>query len=250
MFKQERQQAILDILKEKNTVTVSELSKKYYISETSIRRDLIELERLGFIKKIYSGAILIEGENDVLSLEARQQRSKEAKAIKASKLINNGDVLFLDSSSSVLAMTPYLAKFSNITHSLKIAANLASYPHIKVYCVGGLVSNNIYSCNGTITYKVLSGMHADKCFISPKSVHQELGVYCANEEEAAVRNIMIKQSEKSILLCHTTKLYQRASFRLCGLDEIDIIVCDEKLDESWQNCFAKYKIDWTETTLK
>lgn len=248
MLSLERREAILDYLKEHHAATVTELSRQFSISETSIRRDLDKLERAGFLRKTYGGAILVEGGNSVLSLDARKQTEKEAKSIiarKAAELIRNGDVVFLDSSSTALGMVPHLERFTNlsvITHGLQIAVGLAAYPQLRTYCLGGLVMPNIFSCSGSLTNRTLMGMHADKLFLSPKAVEPERGVFCGNEEEAAVRRAMMERAEESILLCDAKKLGRRAAFHLCGLEEIHTIVCDRVPEPPWQERFAQHGI--------
>lgn len=247
-----RRQQIIAYLHKKHEVTVAELSKMFYVSETTIRRDLDKLDRLGFIEKIYGGAVLIQGENSVLPLTSRERQFWEEKTIiaqTAADLVNHGDVVFLDSSSTALAMAPFLARRSNvtvITNSIKTSAVLTEFADIKVYCSGGRIVPNTYSCNGSYTCKMLLSIHANLCFISPKAVHLTSGVFCSDEEEGELRRVMIKQSDRSVLLCNTAKLHQYANFYLCGLDQIDTIICEKKPNESWLNCFAQNNIHFIE----
>ncbi|MGI5899530.1 MAG: DeoR/GlpR family DNA-binding transcription regulator [Christensenellales bacterium] len=239
MLPLERQDAIVTYLKEHHTATVAELSKRFFISETSIRRDLTKLERAGFLCKTYGGAVLVEGRNDVMAFEARQATERTEKqqiARKAVSLIKNGDVIFLDSSSTVLAMAPHLASFSNltvITHGLKMALSLASFSHLKIYVAGGFLAPNLYSCNGSLTALVIRQMHADKCFLSPRGLDFEAGVFCASEEEAHIRRIMMDRSNQTILVCDTKKIGQWSFAYLCALNEVDALVCDKAPEGQW-----------------
>lgn len=248
MLVPDRQQAILDFLREKHSASVAELSRMFFISETSIRRDLAKLERSGFVRKTYGGAILLQGGNTVMSLEARQQTEKEAKNViarKAAALVRNGDVIFLDSSSTALAMVPYLARLTSlsiITHGVKIAVELSAFPQLRVYCVGGLITPNLYSCNGTLACQMIDGMRADRFFVSPKAVTAGQGVYCANEEEATVRRMMMRRAGETVLLCNANKLDGSAAFHLCSLDAIHAVVCDRTPDSLWLDRFAELGI--------
>ena len=245
MLSFERQQAILDYIRQNHSAKVSELSEKFYISETSIRRDLQRLERAGLIHKTYGGAVLVQGDNEVISLAARQQMEHEAKIIiarKAASMISNGQVIFLDSSSTALAMVRYLSQLTNlsvITNGLKIAAALADYPQFKVNVLGGLLNTRALSMRGTLTLQMLKGFSANRLFVSPRSVDERGNVFCADEEEAAARRMMMDLSDETILLCNTKKLGQRAAFRLCGLNEVSAIVCDEAPDMPWLSGFEQ-----------
>ena len=237
MLKLERQQAIILYLKQHHAASVSELSQHFFISETSIRRDLEILERSGFLRKTYGGAVLLEGGNEVISLDARQQTEREAKekiARKATDCIENGDVVFLDSSSTALAMAPYLKHFTNlsvITNGIRIACELAEAPELKVYCLGGRIASHTYSANGALTLRALQDMRADKLFLSPKAV--EDGVYCASEEETAVRRAMMERSRKTFVLCSANKLGKYAAFKLCPLEDIHVLICDSLPSGTW-----------------
>lgn len=248
MLPLERREAILEYLKLNHAATVTDLSSRFFVSETSVRRDLDKLERAGYVKKTYGGAILIEGGNSVLSLDARRQTEKEAKTVIAQKavdLIRNGDVVFLDSSSTALAMAPLLQRFTNlsvITNGVQIAVGLAAYPQLRTYCLGGLVMPNIFSCNGALTRRMLEGMRTDTLFVSPKAVEPDGGVFCADEEEAAVRRLMLEKSDTVVLLCAAKKLGRRAAFHLCDLSEIDTVVSDQVPDATWCERFASHGI--------
>ena len=245
MFVIDRQKSVLDYLRINHTASVTDLSQKFFVSETTIRRDLTRLEKSGYLTKTYGGAVLAEGHNSVLALEARLDIEKNEKsdiARKAVSLVKNGDILFLDSSSTSLALVNYLGRLTNlsvITHGLKIASGLAAYPHIKVYLAGGLVTSNLYSCSGVLTCNMLKGMHADKAFVSPRAIDASYRVYCANEEEAFVRHTMMEHCDQTILLCSSKKLNNHAPFYLCSLSEIGTMVCEHNLDKKWTDFFTE-----------
>lgn len=241
MLSYDRQRAVLEYIRQHHSVSVAELSKEFYISETSIRRDLHKLDRSGLIHKTYGGAVLVQGDNEVISLDARSQLEREAKveiACKAAQLVENGDVIFLDSSSTVLSMVPYLSglnSLSIITNGLRIANALTEYPQFKVYLLGGLLNARTSSLSGALTCQMLNGIRANRLFVSPKGVDEKGNVYCADEEETYVRKQMMSQSQQVVLLCNQKKLGQQATFCLCNLCNVQIIVCDDKLNQFWQN---------------
>lgn len=243
MLSLERQQAILEYIRQHHSAKVSELSSIFFMSETSIRRDLHKLERAGLIHKTYGGAVLVQGDNEVISLEARQQLEHEAKVViarKAAATVSNGQVIFLDSSSTALAMVPFLDRLTNlsvITNGLKVAAALAEHPQFKVYVLGGLLNTRALSMRGTLTLQMLQELCANRLYVSPRSVDHLGNVFCADEEEAAARRMMMRLSDETILLCNAKKLGQRAAFRLCGLAEVSTIICDEQPDAEWLSPF-------------
>lgn len=248
MLLPDRREAIMRLLREKHSISVSDLSRQLYISETSIRRDLTYLERNGLLKKTYGGAVLVTGENQVLSLEARQRTEASAKSIIARKAVTtivDGSVIFIDSSSTALAMAPYMDKFNAltvITNGAKIALALVENSNIQVYCTGGLLTHRIYSYSGSLACDTIKKLQADVLFVSPKSLDIVKGAFCAGEEEAAVRRAMLQNSRKTVLLCNRQKMGRYAPFHLCGYDQIDTIISDQEPEPEWSECFAKHGI--------
>jgi len=248
MLVPERRQAILNYINKRHSATVAELSDKFCIGETSIRRDLSILCNAGYIRKTYGGAVLLPANNEVLALDARRHIEETAKNViaeKAASLIKDGDVIFLDSSSTSLRIAPFLKTFNNlsvVTHGLQTAMNLLSFPHIKVYLAGGFVKSNLQSCSGIFTCDMFSSMHADKVFISPMAVDRTHGIYCSNDEEMHVRRTMMEHSNTTILLCNTNKLDQSAQFYLCDLKKIDTIVCKKDPSKEWKEILSKNHI--------
>lgn len=239
MLSYDRRQAILEYIRQQQSASVTELSKQFFISETSIRRDLQKLERAGLIHKTYGGAVLVQGNNEVISLEARQQVEREAKLIiakRAAQMVQNGDVVFLDSSSTALAMVPFLSgltSLSVITNGLRIANALTESPQFKVYVLGGLLNARTFSMRGALTCQMLDGMYANRLFVSPKGVDENGCVYCADEEEAFARKKMMSLSDKTVLLCNQKKLGEHGAFKLCDLSRVNAIVLDAPAPEKW-----------------
>ena len=111
MLKSEREQEILNILRGAGFVSVKQISKALYTSESSVRRALVTLEEMGLIKRSYGGAELLTNSSNVTSFIARIDQNIEAKkeiARKAVELIPEGSVLFLDQSSSTFFLAEEL----------------------------------------------------------------------------------------------------------------------------------------------
>lgn len=248
MLSADRTQAIYTYIQKQHSASVAELSKQFFISETSIRRDLQKLASLGLIRKTYGGAIVIQGNNEVIALEARQQMERAEKvdiAQKAAAMVKNGNVIFLDSSSTTLSMVPFFSRLSDlsvITNGLQIAAALTKYPQFKIYVLGGLLNNRTFSLCGTLTRQLIGNMHANCAFVSPKGVDSAGHIYCANEEEADVRRMMIELSDQAVLLCSHKKLGQHAAFRLCDLGDITTFVCEQTPEAYWTDMLKEKNV--------
>lgn len=140
----ERQERILAILAEYNTATVRRLAKELYASESTIRRDLAALERRGKIRRTFGGAVLADFLNREVPLTLREQANMEAKAaiaVKAAGMINDGDTIFLDASSTVLQLVRHLAQFRDLTVVTNGPKTSLSLGELKIrnLCTGGML---------------------------------------------------------------------------------------------------------------
>ena len=143
MLTLERQDEILAILQKNNSATVEELSNELYVSGATIRRDLREMEKQGLIKRSHGGAMLYKSSAEDSAFALREQENTGAKKIianLATRLVSNGNILFLDSSSTVGFLIPQLNSFDSLsvtTTGLRNALLLSQTEHIKIYIAGG-----------------------------------------------------------------------------------------------------------------
>ena len=126
-----RQQQILDILKRERSVSVPRLARELFASEPTIRRDLAALEKQGYLKRVYGGAILGGAPDREIPYDVRAGEQESAKAImarRAASYLHKGDVVFLDGSSSAAHMVDPIAEVGDIlvvTSGAKTAIALA-----------------------------------------------------------------------------------------------------------------------------
>lgn len=240
----ERQEEILSYMKQKNSVTVSELSKHFYISETTIRRDLEKMEKLNLVKRTYGGAIFLNGLNSDVPLMLRETENnspKEQIARVASRFIGDGITVFMDSSSTVAKLVPFFEGKSGITvvtNALKTAVKLSEYNDIDVYCTGGRIRKKSVSSIGATALDFYSRYYADVVFFSCRGLSADKGITDATDEESLVKQQMLKTSQTKILLCDSTKLDKVYFSLICKLNEVDAVVLDNEADEKYVESLA------------
>ncbi|MHB1453054.1 MAG: DeoR/GlpR family DNA-binding transcription regulator [Saccharofermentanales bacterium] len=233
MLALERQQEIYTLMKEKKSVTVDKLARIFYSSETTIRRDLDKLETAGYIRRTYGGALLVEGVDTEIPLSVRESENIHAKnaiAMAAADMVTDNDIIIMDSSSSVLRMVPFLGKKKNltvITNGAKAAVELGSMLHPKVYCTGGFLRENSLSYIGPHANAFMLTLHANKVFFSTRSVSLNEGVTDINEQEAELRQIMIRNSRNVVLLIDSTKIGTVSFSAVCPLSVINTMITDD-----------------------
>jgi DeoR/GlpR family transcriptional regulator of sugar metabolism len=248
LFSIERHNEIINKLKEAKSISVASLSKQLFVSEATIRRDLDILEKSNIVKRTYGGAVLLEGLNVEIPFTIRETEQKDAKqfiGMTAAGLVKDGDILILDSSSTVLSMVPYLKgkrELSIITNGAKTAIDLGEMLHTNVYCTGGRLRENSLSYIGEIAKNSIENYVADMFFFSCRSLSMENGLTEPNEDEAILRRIMIKNSRRSILLCDSSKFGKSSFVKICELDDIDCLVTDRPLSPAWEEKLLKSNI--------
>lgn len=234
MLEVNRLELILDYLREKKTAQVSVLSKRLYVSEATVRRDLSELERRGLVKRLHGGVMLLEGASQELPLYMREQQNEEAKRIiakKASQYIKEGQVIFLDASSTAMRMIKYFNSFQNltiVTNGVKTAQELSTSNH-RVYCTGGLMLHNSSAYVGDYASDFVRNFNADLFFFSSRGVSLDGQITDASQEETHIRKVMFQHSRKRIFLYDHNKLGQVYCYNLCPLSQVDDAITDEDI---------------------
>jgi len=240
MLAVERRAKIAALITENKSVLVQDLSKMFSVTEETIRRDLEKLEKQGILIKTYGGAVLAENSKGEISVEIRQEintKGKDAIGKIAAGMVADGEVIMLDASTSALYVAKHIkAKkgLTVITNSEKIVLELAGCDDITIISTGGIFRHKNYSYVGKTAENVLSGYYATKAFLSCKGLSLARGLTDSNEQEADIRKMMIKCSEKVIALCDHTKFNQAGFINTAGFDDIDCIITDGQLPEGWK----------------
>ena len=239
MFSIERQEKILELLKQSRSVTVSKLAKQLYIGEATIRRDLDALEKSGLVKRTYGGAVLVEGLSSEIPLLMRENESRESKLSicrQASELVSDGNIIIMDSSSTTYGMIEFIAPKKDltvITNGAKTAVSLAE-SHNRVYSTGGELRNSSLSYIGQHAREFISGIHADLLFFSCRGLSDDGYLYDSSPEEAELRQIMIARAKKTVLLCDSTKVGKKSFYRICKISEVSLIISDLPLPREYE----------------
>lgn len=217
---------IMTYLREHHTATVSNLARRLYASEATIRRDLTTLEQRGLVKRLHGGAALVDDAHQELPLYMREQQNIAAKkeiAAKAAGFLEDGQVIFLDASSTVMFLTPYFEKYQHltiITNGQKTAQELSRLSH-RTYCTGGLMLHNSSAYVGNYAADFVRSFNADVFFFSSRGLAEDGRITDASSEENHIRRVMLEHSKKHYFLCDHSKLGKVYCYNLCNVRETD-----------------------------
>lgn len=245
----ERRSYILEVLEKNGQVDVRSLSKKFKVSEVTIRKDLNYFEKKNILMRSRGGAFKQTIVGDDMSVFERRKQNihlKKKIGMAAVNMIGNGETVLFDSGTTIMELVKCISKRSEITaitNAIDIAYRLADYPKIKVIVPGGILRRNSLSLVGEQAANTLKDFYCDKCFIGADGIDIDKGLLTTNIEEAQLMRINIKNAEKVIALVDSSKFQSKGVMTVAGLNEIDMIVTDRGLPDELRKQLNILKIE-------
>lgn len=237
-FVEQRRQTILDILREKGRASVAELSEKLGISTLTVRRDLDELEARGLATRRYGEAILSETPEAIEKLSqsspCEQVKNRIAKA--AAELVNDHDLIFVNTSSTALTVAKYIDAdgvtiVTNSLHGQEFEAPKGGM----VLVTGGEVRPPRGVLSGEFALANIRSVAAANCFVGCAGISLTAGVISTTQQEAIVNSLMVSRSDRMVLLASSRKLGISAGFSYADLSQVNLLITDtDATDEDVQ----------------
>lgn len=231
MLKEDRKTELLQIIEELEYITVEDLSKKLYISQSTVRRNLTELEKMGYVKRTHGGVELCDDSYHApVRLRMKKHHiEKNNIAKQAAERIQDDSVIFLDGSSSCLHMVPYLQKKKNITvytNGVELCSLLAD-TEIPVYCLGGFLLPRSRAFSGELSVSMAKTMYFNAMFFSCGGLKDNV-VSDYSQSEACLRRVLIEQSKKKYLLCDSSKMGVVYPYIICKSEDLTEVLTNEE----------------------
>ena len=240
MLSIERRNLILNRLQTDQRVLVSALSAEFDVSDETIRRDLERLESEGYASRTYGGATLCENLRNEQPYNIRKMTNAEAKqriAAKIADLIQDGDFIMLDESSTAAFVARAIRRKKNITvitNSIEIIHDLADVDGWNIMGTGGKLKSGVLAFTGHQTETFIRSYHVDKAIISSTGLDLERGYTDAGEENALVKRAMLQSANETILAVDAGKFGKKAFASIGTLAELSAIVTDKEPDDIWK----------------
>ena len=235
MYKAERKKDIIALLREQGFSSTQSLAQQLAVSQTTIYRYLTELEQEGLIRKEYGGVTLGRIAPDSVDFdahfrEAEHQPEKHELARRAAALVESGDTVILDSSTTCVVFAQQLAQLdlrdvTLITNSARIVLAMRNQTDYRVICTGGTYLARHDTLVGSPAEEFMATVTANKCFISAYGVTP---LACTDSDPADVRvkRIMLARAQTKILLADHSKFGRSTTFTVATPRELDLIVTD------------------------
>lgn len=247
MLKKERQAYILHQVNLHNKVLSSSLCSEINVSEDTIRRDLQELADEGKVIKVHGGA-LSHSFNQVHfptdGVYSQQQKKKIAG--KAIPFISNGMFVLTSGGTTILELgrsLPPQLKATFISGSIPAILEYMHHPHLDVIMIGDRISKNSKITVGPEAIAKIRQMKADICFLGTNAIDAEQGITDNDWEVVQLKKAMIESSRKVICLSIAEKIGSVQPIRVCGLDEIDVLITELSPDDELLAPFRKKGVE-------
>lgn len=229
MMALERQRRILDIVSEKGSIRVTEISQLFEVTPETARRDLDSLEGEGKLKRSHGGAVCIDNQQvDVPYTEREGTNATEKLEIArlAASRIEAGDKIALDASSTAWYLAHVIPDIpvTILTNSIRILQELSGKDKIQVISTGGILWSQSMSLVGPLAEETLSKYYVNKAFISCKGVHIDHGVSESNELQALIKRRMVSIADETYLMADYTKFGIRDFTHAFELKQINCIL--------------------------
>lgn len=229
MLQNERQEKILARLRQNGSVKVTVLAKDMDISESTIRRDINELDRRGRLKKVFGGAVAINRDMSLVETDVAQRtliniREKDIIAEYAASMINDNDFVYIDAGTTTEKMIDYLNKKSvtyvtnGITHAKKLIQR-----GFDAYVIGGLLRPSTEAVIGAAAIEAVQKYNFTKCFMGTNGIDTEAGFTTPDIGEAAVKTAVMKKSYVSFVLADHTKFGLVSPVTFADIEEACVI---------------------------
>lgn len=227
----EREEKIVELLRQRTVLTVSEFSHILDVSPATIRRDLQSMHERKLLQRVRGGATLrrlIQTEPLFHDKESLQTDAKESIADAALAFIEDHDRIYLDGGSTVLMLTRLLDRrhdLTVVTNSLMAAAELMNSEH-RIILVGGEFRRLSRTLVGPLSEAVIQSIHVDKAFMGTIGFTLQDGMTTTAPAEAFTKERVMSRADQVILLADGSKLGVPSFARSGRVDDIDVLVTD------------------------
>ena len=235
--KSERQEQILDIIRDNTRITLAEISDNFGVSEITIRRDIKMLEDMGTVRRTHGGLVYYiepDEEAPVVKRQLINAVEKQNIARQAAQLVNEGDSIFLGSGSTASYVSQYLKQHKRLTvttNALTVIQELATVETLNLIVLGGLLRASELSTIGHITEQALREVRVDKVIVGMRGIDLEAGLTSDYLPEVMTDRAIMDMSGKVIIVADSSKLGHIASGFVAPIERMTTLITDSQADQ-------------------
>jgi DeoR/GlpR family transcriptional regulator of sugar metabolism len=247
-----RRQSLLDILRKQPGLRVPELAVTLSVSEGTVRNDLNALEQQGLLMRVHGGAVLHQQDqfqnNSFIRRHQQNPAAKFAIAREAAGLVNDGDSILLDASSTAYYLAQALSERQRLrvmTNGFQVARELAQNTANMVILIGGIVNNESSSVTGLLSEHIIEELHIQKAFLSCSGFSLERGMTEVHLAEAQLKRKVIESSQELFALVDASKFGKEDLTSFARPEKITRLFTDQHLSSDWLERLRQAGIEFT-----
>src|SRR5262245_31056482 len=249
-----RSEQILQELLRYGEVSVDGLAKSFGVSAATIRRDLSELERQGFLRRNHGGAeplapMLYEPFRHLSSFQEQEQKCAAEKrqiGLTAASLISDGETIAIGAGTTTTQLARCIRHRKGITivtNAINIAMELSHLPEMRVSMTGGTLTGDWFALVGDVALRNVGEMFVDKAFIGVDGAHPEHGLTTNYPEQAAIHRAMMRQARQRIVVADHRKIGVVGSSLIWPASDFHTLVTDKATSDRSIKPFAAKSIN-------
>jgi DeoR family glycerol-3-phosphate regulon repressor len=240
MLAGERHKRIVELVNTEGFVQVKELAKMFSVTEDSIRKDLKILENKHLLTRIHGGATTIRQNVHAYNVEERKNTNPEGKDIiakKAMTLMKNRDVIYLDISTSSLAIAKQIIKehleITVLTNMIDIMMLLKDDPYVNLIFIGGRLNHGADGFVGSATIEMLRDFKYDLAFLGVVGVNMESNIVMTYDiDDGLTKKQIMRNARASYMLCEHEKCSREGHYIYATLDDFRGFITDAMLNDN------------------
>lgn len=247
----ERIDSIIEFIYKNKNVTLDQICDSFNISKSTIRRDLSEILKDTNLKKTYGGITLNNKWNNKKYLTSFSERNiknidkKLAISKKAAEIVEDNDIIFIDSGTTTFYMVDYLENINNLTiltNNLEVIFRAVKYKNINLISLSGTLNRETLSFVGATSISTIKNFNISKAFMATTGFSISNGVTNSSSLESDIKRTVISKSSKIILLADSSKFNSVSLMTYCDLEDIDILVTDKMPDKNISDYLYNRKV--------
>jgi len=220
---------------ERDTVSMEELRKKFNISMNTVRMDVAQLVDKGAVKKVYGGVCSNEKSNLVPFEERQLKNSNKKMAIGklASSLVQDGDIIYIDSGTTAMCLVEYLRDTKDVTiltNSVNVINRGIPLPNLNIICLSGTLERKTNSFISADTAGILEKYNINKAFMASTGITEDGAVTNSSPLEFEIKKAAIANSKEVYLMIDSDKYGKSALLTYATVLEFDMVVTDHAAD--------------------
>lgn len=241
----ERRKFILDNIFQNGFVRVADLAEALSVTQTTIRKDLTYLEGQGLLYRAYGSALPTTAQVMDISLNTKKLinfKKKQKIAARAVAMLQENDSIIMGAGSTLEVMAEMLkpkGRLNIVTPAVNISMAMGDMSGVSVMQLGGILYGNSLCVIGSEAKSQLENLHCSKLFFGVDGIDPEVGVTCATVEEAEQLARMMRVVNTSIVLADSSKIRYRGFSRICGCEDIDILITDSSVCDEDRKAIEK-----------